>query len=139
MILHARRPALSLLLPCLLAFAGIVLADTERLVDPAPISVPAGVSDSQVAQAVKGALFHRGWQITGQQDGRFDATLYLRDHVARIRIGYDEQAVKIAYVSSENLEEGNEDGERVIHERYLAWIAYLGGDIDENLRHTTVR
>ena len=125
---------------CLLALAlGAPPAQADPLVDPAPISVPAGVDQDAVAAAIKQALMYRNWAITTQQPGRVDATLYLRGNEARIRLDYDADRVRIRYVGSHGLEEGTDEGVAQIHGRYLAWIQYLVGDITTNLQHSPRR
>ena len=129
----SRSRLLLFLLPILL----FTMASRQApLVDPAPIAVPAGVAQTDVVRAIRNALQYRNWAISAQQPGQIDATLYLRDHEARIRIAYNEQDVRIAYVGSSNLDEGERDGVKQIHERYLVWINYLDGDINTNLQHS---
>lgn len=121
---------------CMLALAlGVPRAQADPLVNPAPISVPAGVDQAAVGAAIKQALMYRNWAITAQQPGRVEATLYLRGNEARIRLDYDADRVRISYVGSHGLEEGMDDGVAQIHGRYLTWIQYLSGDIRNNLDH----
>lgn len=128
-----RRPKLLvlLLLPLLLmtmAFRQVPLAD------PAPISVPPGLTDVQVSKAVKAALIGRGWIVSGEQPGNVDATLNGNDYVARIKVSYDTRQVQIAYVGSTNLKyEVKRDGTRLIHTNYMGWMKYLSGDIGRDL------
>jgi len=129
----SRSRLLLFLLPILL----FTMASRQApLVDPAPIAVPSGVAQTDVVRAIRNALQYRNWVISAQQPGQIDATLYLRDHEARIRIAYDEQDVRIAYVGSSNLDESEHDGVKQIHERYLTWINYLDSDINTNLQHS---
>lgn len=125
------RLLLLLLLPMLLltmAFRQVPLAD------PAPISVPAGLTDVQVGKAVKAALIGRGWAVTAEQAGGIDSTLTGNDYTAKIHIAYDTHAVKIAYAGSTNLKyEVKRDGTRLIHTNYMGWMKYLSGDIGRNL------
>lgn len=118
----------------LFAFAGAVQARKAELVDPAPVAVPSGVSAEQVAKDVKRALIGRGWQITGEQPGTIESTLHLREHVARIRVSYDAQAVRFAYVGSEKLDFAEKRGTRYIHSNYLGWIGFLVNDVSANLQ-----
>ena len=121
---------------CMLVFAIGQPASADPLVDPAPIAVPAGVVQTDVVRAIRNALLYRNWTIDAEQPGQLDATLYLRDHEARIRIDYNEQDVRIAYFSSNNLGESERNGVKQIHGRYLVWINYLDGDINTNLQHS---
>ncbi len=111
----------------------------DPLVDPAPIPVPAGVDQPEVARAIGQALMYRNWMVTAQQPGRVDARLYLRGNRADIRIDYDASAVRIAYVDSRGLDERSKDGVRQITGRYLVWMHYLSGDIATGLQHSPRR
>ena len=125
------RLLLLLLLPMLLltmAFRQVPLAD------PAPISVPAGLSEVQVGKAIKAALLGRGWSITADQAGGIDSTLTGNDYTAQIHVAYDTRTIKIAYAKSTNLKyEVKRDGTRLIHTNYMGWMKYLAGDIGRNL------
>jgi hypothetical protein len=105
----------------------------EELVDPAPVAVPAGLSEQQVAEAIKMALVGRTWTVEKQQPGRIDAALYIRTHVARIGIDYDATRVAIEYVSSDNLDYKEKRGKRYIHDNYLGWIQFLVNDLKRHL------
>ena len=118
----------------LFAFAGAVEARTAALVDPDPVAIPAGVTAEQVTKDIKRALIGRGWEVTAEQPGAIDSTLHLRDHVARIRVTYDAQAVRVAYVDSQNLDFAEKRGKRVIHGNYLGWIGFLINDLSANLQ-----
>jgi hypothetical protein len=123
---------------CLLIIAWVLLAPASvaatELVDPDPIAIPAGLSSEQVTHDIKRALIGRGWVVTREEDGRIDATLNLRAHVARIAISHGEGQVRIAYVSSENLKFRVKDGRRTIHKNYLSWVNNLVTDISRNLQ-----
>lgn len=125
------RFLLVLLLPLLL----LTMAFRQSpLVDPAPISVPAGLTDVQVGKAVKAALIGRGWTVADQQAGNITATLSRNEWMAKIRVDYDTAKVQIRYVDSKNLKyEVKRDGTRLIHSNYMGWMQYLSGDIGRNL------
>lgn len=115
------------------------VAAKELLVDPAPIAIPAGLSDAQITQAVKSALVARTWTVMAVKPGHIDASLHLRKHVATIALDWTGgSAVKITYVSSENLDFKEKRGKRFIHGNYLGWIQYLVDDITRNLQNATV-
>ncbi len=114
--------------------AGAVQARSAVLVDPDPVAVPAGLSQEQVAKDIKRALIGRGWAVTAEQPGEIDATLNLRDHVARIKLAYDARQVRIAYVDSSNLEHRIKRGKPYIHSNYLGWIGFLVNDLSANLQ-----
>ena len=96
--------------------------------------VPAGTSVDAVGKALASALKGRGWEITGSTPGSIDATLHNREHVAVIRIGYDEHQATFAYVDSTKLEYLVEDGVASVHHNYYNWVNYLGSDLLTYLR-----
>lgn len=125
------RFLLVMLLPLLL----LTMAFRQSpLVDPAPIAVPAGLTDVQVGKAVKAALLGRGWTVAGEQAGSVNASLSRDNWIAKIRVDYTTQKVQIRYVDSTNLKyEIKRDGTRLIHSNYMGWMQYLSGDIGRNL------
>lgn len=118
----------------LFAFAGAVQARTAPLVDPAPVAIPAGLPTEKVVKDIKRALVGRGWEVTAEQPGQIDATLKLREHVARIRVSYDDTQARFAYVDSTNLDYKEKRGTRVIHGNYLGWVNFLVNDLKTNLQ-----
>jgi hypothetical protein len=105
-----------------------------ELVNPDPVAVPTGLTEFQVTSDIKRALVTRGWVVSGESEGKIDATLNLRSHVARIAIFHDLKQVRIEYVSSENLKYKEKHGKRYIHRNYLSWVKNLAGDISKNMQ-----
>jgi hypothetical protein len=103
------------------------------LVDPAPIAVPANISQTNVGKAIEMSLIHRGWTASNKTDGALDGTLNLREHTANIHITWDARNVQISYVSSNNLKYEEAKGQRLIHKNYLSWIENLVLDIKSNM------
>lgn len=124
------RLHLLLLLPVLLLLMAFRQAP---LVNPAPIPLGANVTPSAVVKSIKLALLKRGWVATAVKPGEVDATLHLRDHVAKIEIDYDSKAIQIKYVDSVNLKYEVKHGTTYIHKNYLSWINNLVLDIRSNL------
>jgi len=128
----------AILLPvfALLAFSGNVHAGrTAPLVDPAPVSVPAGATEDSLVKDIKRALLGRGWTITAERPGEIDSTLFIRDHEAKIHVTYDLQSVRFAYVDSKNLNYRlDRKGKAEIHGNYLGWIKNLTNDLGVNLQ-----
>lgn len=114
------------------AFAGLVHARSAPLVDPDPVAIPASLSQEQVIKDIKRALIGRGWSVTTEQPGEIQSTLNLRDHVARIKVSYDAQQVRLAYMDSSNLDYKLKRGKPVIHGNYLGWIGFLINDLNTN-------
>ncbi|QDH71385.1 hypothetical protein [Marilutibacter alkalisoli] len=118
----------------LAVFAPAAEARKSPLVDPDPVAIPAGLDSGQVAKDIKRALAGRGWAVTDEQPGRIDSTLHLRDHVARIRITYDDTHVRFAYIDSINLDHKIKKGVTYIHSNYLSWIGFLVSDLSTNMQ-----
>lgn len=127
---HSRWFAL-LLLPLLVLLMG---ARAAPLLDPDPVAIPAGLSTEAVQKEIKRALVTRKWSITAEQPGVVEATLNLRAHVARVSVTHGEGTVRVAYVSSENLNFEEKDGQRFIHKNYGAWVNNVVTDISRNLQ-----
>lgn len=87
-------------------------------------------SAEQMRNAIGQALRNRGWAIANEQPGRVEATLFIRSHVAKIAIEYDDKQFSISYLDSQNLEyEKKPDGTEYIHDNYNGWIENLRRDI----------
>lgn len=133
-------PKSRLLLLLLVPLLALTMAFRQaELINPDPIHVPAGLTEAQVAKAVSSALIGRGWSVTAEKAGETDATLHLREHVARIAITYDANAVQIKYVDSENLKYEMKGGKPYIHKNYLGWIEFLVQDINRGLQMLAVK
>lgn len=97
---------------------------------PEPIAVPADLEQGQIVRAIKAALLGRTWTITGEQPGRIEATLHLREHSATIYVDYDRESIRFHHVASSNLMEGrNRRGELVIHRNYNSWLQNVANDL----------
>jgi hypothetical protein len=115
-----------------------ISAEAQRrasdLVDPAPIAIPAGVSQAAAKEAVVNALLARGWAVIEESDDQIIADLNVRSHWAQIGIDIEDRAVMISYRNSENLRYNERsDGRIVIHSNYLAWVDNLVSDIRTHL------
>lgn len=125
-----KRIHLVLLLPLLL----LTMAFRQvPLVDPAPIAVPAGISDQQVTDIVSQALMGRGWTITQHSSNEIDATYAPRDFSVSIAVHFNSQSIQINYVTSSNLKYEVRNGQRYIHTNYANWIKNLISDIKSRL------
>ena len=113
----------------------IVSCQMARIVNPGPISVRTP-SAEQMRTAIGQALRNRGWAIAREEPGQIDATLFIRSHVAKIRIDYDAEKFSIAYLESTNLDYMKKgDGSEYIHENYNGWIQNLVHDISVFASH----
>lgn len=104
------------------------------LVDPAPINIPQGVSQSAAKDAVIQAMFARNWTVAEEGDDFVIADLHVRTHWAQVGIDIGEDDITISYRNSENLRyTERRDGRVVIHNNYIAWVDNLVNDIRANL------
>jgi len=129
-------PMLMMLLG-LVAVAPIAVA-SEVLVDPQPISVPAGLSEKAVAKSIRLGVAQRGWVVSRQDPGYMEATLNIRSHVAKVGITYDTKSIQIRYLDSTNLDYEVKKGVRRIHGNYLKWINNIVRDISVQLQSAEI-
>jgi len=107
----------------------------ESAVVPMDSSKP--VTNDQVRSAIIRAGIGLGWSMQKVKDGELKATLYLRSHVAAVRIPYNTKAYSIEYISSSNLKY-NED-KKTIHSNYNGWISNLNIAIQKELSLINMR
>ena len=88
-------------------------------------------SSAAVYRAIKEGGSSLGWKINKVKPGVAQGKLYLRTHVAIVRINYNSTRFSINYVSSKNL---NYDAKKQeIHTNYNGWIQNLEKAIDVRL------
>ncbi len=122
----------------LIVMALPLTAEAQRrasdLVDPAPITIPQGVSQAAAKEAVADALLARGWTIADETDDQMIADLHIRSHWAQVAIDFEDRNILISYRNSSNLRyEVRRDGRTVIHSNYLSWVDNLVADIRNHL------
>lgn len=88
-------------------------------------------SSEVVYRAIKEAGQSLGWKITKIRPGVAEGKLYLRTHLAVVRINYSSSAYSIHYVSSKNLKYNAE--KQTIHSNYNGWVQNLENAIDARL------
>jgi hypothetical protein len=103
------------------------------LQDPAPIAVPAGVSQGAVAKSIKAALLEYRWMVTKDEPGHIEGKLDLRAHSVTIAIPYDAKEVRILYITSDNLLYEEKGGQKLIHRNYANWLKNVVTGIQRNL------
>jgi hypothetical protein len=119
--------------------AFLLMGARALIVDPEPIAVPAGISAGDVAKAIKVGIVRRGWVISKDENGQIDAVLNVRTHTARVAIPYDAKEVRIKYVSSEDLDYQEKNGQRYIHSNYVKWVRNMQADIQRELQLLTIK
>ncbi len=125
----------------------VLLLLATMLVSPAGLARPAAAlqSPQQASFAVSGSKSAslarvreviiqagsvRGWQLVTEQPGQLQLRNVIRGkHTVVVNVFYDAKAVRIEYVSSENLKYEMEGGVAYIHPKYNEWIAKLLQDI----------
>ncbi len=88
-------------------------------------SIPAGLSDEQIAKTIQRGGAARGWVIKKVAAGHLEATIFVRSHMAKVDINYSNDSYSIRYNDSENL--GYKNGK--IHRNYNKWVKTLNMDI----------
>ena len=96
--------------------------------------VTKGLSDSQVATAIKSGVKHRGWRVLSSKPGLIVAAINVRRHYARVNIAYTKHNYSITYNSSRNL--NAEDGQ--IHRNYNKWVTLLDRSIQKEFHHAKI-
>jgi hypothetical protein len=108
-------------------------ARQDPLFNPPAVTYPNMTMEDMEAAIFEGCA-KRGWSPAKVQEGVVDATLYLREHVAVVRIAFVPGRFTIKYVSSEKLNYGKDkNGGEVIHPHYNDWVQNLKNDITVEL------
>jgi len=133
-----RRALRLLLAPVLLLSLGARSA--ERMYEPGPIEIPDGASREDVLKAIERSLVARDWSVDKKlisEEGAASevaATLYVRVHTVTIRIEFDDEQIRIHYVSSAKMAfRERKNKERFIHPKYTQWIRNLEKDLKSEL------
>jgi len=108
-------------------------ARQDPIFNPPAVTYPNMTMEDTEAAIFEGCA-KRGWSPVKVQEGVVDATLYLREHVAVVRITFVPGRFTIKYVSSEKLNYGKDkNGVEVIHPHYNSWVQNLKNDITVEL------
>lgn len=118
------RRMLLLVLVVLLPVAAYAAPPVENI-EGSPI--PSGASLDEIFKAMVTGSMNRGWILKEIEPGHAEATIYVRSHMAKVDIRYDQSTYSITYNDSENLKYNPEKG--TIHKSYNKWVATLNMDI----------
>ncbi len=88
-------------------------------------------SASATYRAIHSAGTALGWKINKIRPGVAQGKLYLRTHIAVVRINYSKYSYSIKYVKSTNLKYDAE--KHTIHKNYNGWIQNLDNKINSLL------
>lgn len=89
------------------------------------------LSMDNVTKAIIRAGASLGWQMKKVKDGEIIGTLYLRDHMAQVKIPYNTKDYSILYQNSSNLKYDAEAN--TIHSNYNGWVQNLDRAIQTQL------
>ncbi|MDX1808673.1 MAG: hypothetical protein R3331_03975 [Sulfurospirillaceae bacterium] len=89
------------------------------------------VNLDNVARAIIRAGATLGWNMKREKEGEIIGTLYLRDHMAQVRIPYTTNKYSILYNDSTNLK--YDAAQNIIHSNYNGWIQNLNKAIQIQL------
>ena len=88
-------------------------------------------SSATTYRAIRSAGKSLGWKINRIRPGVAQGKLYLRKHIAVIRINYSKYSYSIKYVKSTNLKYNA--AKQTIHTNYNGWIQNLDNAINARL------
>lgn len=95
---------------------------------------PQGMTLKEVGNGVvMGIMNNTAWKIISHKEGIVVARVLVRSHAAQVEIWYDEAGYSIKYVTSQNLNYSESNGEKVIHRNYNKWIITLDRNIQKSL------
>jgi hypothetical protein len=119
-----KRWLLSLLL---LLWAPLCLADyLDPVLEPAPVAVPAGMSQQEVAKIIVTTAKQRDWTVQQQSPGLVMLRFERESYWALIRVDYDAKSVRYRYADSKGLM--YDKGSGTIHHNYNRWVKNLAND-----------
>ena len=117
----------------LLALAGCAShRETIRELPSIPINYE--LSSRQIEKAIMDGCQRRNWIPSKKPDGSIEAALFIRNHVAVVRITYTRESYTIRYARSENLDYVHrENASDEIHSKYNEWVMNLVRYINSSL------
>jgi hypothetical protein len=124
---HRLTPTALLAVALLCGFAAG--CNTTAMLHPVPVAT--NLSAEKNRHIVLDSLASRRWMVESEQPDAVVASFSRRQHRARVRISWTQNAIQIAYLDSENLKcEVAEGGGCVtIHRAYNRWVSNLYQDI----------
>ncbi|HEC30312.1 MAG TPA: hypothetical protein ENI65_12065 [Gammaproteobacteria bacterium] len=117
------------LLPLLLVSGGCGVRDVRNIENAAVATSSKGVALDNITKAIVRAGIALGWNMRVVKPGHIEATLYLRTHMAKVDVTYNNKDYSIKYKDSKNLDY---DGTQ-IHSNYNGWVSNLSNGINAQL------
>ncbi len=103
---------------------------SQRLYQPAPITVYGQKDLATVGTAIRKALERRDWVVTRDEPGVIEAKQTKRAFWASIRVLYDTRSARVQYLDSEHLNYSKTaSGEERIHAHYNVWARNVEKDL----------
>jgi len=119
----------------MLALAGPAAGRDDPLVNPSNIPIAWGKSREptleEIGRGIVTGCARRLWQCSIARPGEIRAVLFVRQHMAEVRIDYDTKFFSVTYVDSRELR--YDLGKNEIHRKYNLWVANLIGDINRSI------
>lgn len=97
-------------------------------------TIPNGLSEAQVAEAIKEGASLRGWNISETEGAKnsLDASILSRGRKVAVTISYSAKSYDIAYKDSENMKYSAEESK--VHKKYYKWVYNLRRTIGRALK-----
>lgn len=99
------------------------------IIDLTDQPVPGDMTLSKVKQGIQRGAAQRNWILKDQGNNAFEATLFNRKYVVKVKITYNRSSYSISYISSQNMKAQNGK----IHRKYNGWVRNLSNDIQRAL------
>ena len=89
---------------------------------------------ARVASAIRAALTLRKWAIESDSGSEVTARLDVRGHTLRVRLAYDENEIRFAYVDSVEMGYAIDKGVALIHPTGNKWLYRLANEVREQVQ-----
>jgi len=132
-----RLAVIGLLIPVLTLLTGA--RGSAPMHESVPIPVVEGMTAEQVSKALRMALEGRGWTVDGTRLSQgddpcvIDSTLHVRIHMVKIKVEFDDSAIRIHYVDSANMGYRETRRGKFIHPKYTTWLNNIERDIKSKM------
>jgi len=123
------------------ALALLLAAGAAQATSPSvPLELPRRIvlqdspEPARVASAIRAALTLRKWTIESDSGSEVTAKLDVRGHLLRVRLAYDENEIRFAYVDSVEMGYAVNDGVALIHPTGNKWLYRLANEVREQVQ-----
>ncbi|MEM6710305.1 MAG: hypothetical protein AAF648_16105 [Pseudomonadota bacterium] len=91
--------------------------------------IPDNLSLEQIKRGIRMGALNKGWVVKDAGSNAFEATLFVRKHVVKVKIAWTRSDYAITYISSQNMKAR----EGQIHRKYNGWVTNLNNNIQREL------